>query len=141
MITLPKDIILDILIGHKTIEIHKTCPGCFRNNIDWVYVVTKGKATVQLAFQITRFDKTSFFEQVWQFYGKRLVIPYDCFKKYTKNEPYIYLWHIGTIAYAKKPIPLSEFKSWGKAPTSYVYCETLFDSLPFTIMSNPNTRK
>lgn len=141
IITLPQDLIANILNGHKNFELRKTCPGCFRNDIDWVYVVTKGKATVQLAFQITRFDKTSFFEQVWNFYGNRLGIPYDSFTKYTQNEPFVYLWHIGTIAYAIKPIPLSEFECWGNNPQSYVYCATLFNDLPFIIMSNPKTRK
>lgn len=141
IITLPQELIADILNGHKTIELRKTCPGCFRNDIDWVYVVTKGKASVQLAFQVTKFYQTSFFGQVWHVYHKRLCIPYDWFVKYTQNEPYVYLWHIGTIAYAEKPIPLSDIKPWGKAPQSYVYCETLIDSLPFTIMSDYHRRK
>lgn len=140
IITLPQELIADILNGHKTIELRKTCPGCFINDMDWVYVVTKGKDTVQLAFQITRFDKTSFFEQVWNFYGNRLGITYDRFAKYTKNAPYVFLWHISTIAYAIKPIPLSDFECWGKKTQSYVYCDTPFEVLPFTIMSNPKTR-
>lgn len=141
IITLPQELIADILNGHKTIELRKTCPRCFRKNIDWVYVVTKGKATVQLAFQITGFNQTSFFGQVWHVYHKRLCIPYDWFAKYTQNEPYIYLWHIGKIAYAEKPIPLSDIKSNAKAPQSFVYCDKPFEELPFTILSNPKTRK
>lgn len=141
IITLPQELIANILNGHKTIVLRKTYPIRFWENVDWVYVVTKGKATVQLAFQITKIDQTSFIEQVWNFYGKRLCIPYDNFTKYTQNESFVYLWHIGAIAYAKKPIPLSDIKSSAKAPQSYIYCKTPFDSLPFTIMSNPHTRK
>lgn len=140
IITLPQELIYDILNGHKTIELRKTYPMHFRENIDWVYVVTKDKHTVQMAFQISGFSQTSFFEQVWNFYGNRLGIPYDRFAKYTKNAPYVFLWHISTIAYAIKPIPLSDIKSNAKAPKSYVYCNTPFEVLPFTIMSNPKTR-
>lgn len=141
IITLPQELIADILNGHKTIELRNTCPSCFRNNLDWVYVVTKGKASVQLAFQVTRFYQTSFFGQVWLVYHKRLCIPYDWFAKYTQNEPYVYLWHIGTIAYAEKPVPLSDIKPNTKAPQSFVYCDTPFEVLPFTIMTNLKTRK
>lgn len=141
IITLPQQLIADILNGHKTIELRKNYPMHYRENLDWVYVVTKGKNSLQLAFQITGFSQTSFFEQVWTFYGKRLGIPYDWFAKYTQNAPYVFLWHIGTIAYAIKPIPLSDIKSNAKAPQSFVYCDTPLAELPFTIMSNPNTRK
>lgn len=141
IITLPQELIADILNGHKTIELRKSHPMCFRENIDWVYVVTKGKATVQLAFQITKFIQTSFFGQIWHVYHKRFCIPYDWFVKYTQNEPYVYLWHIGTIAYADKPIPLSNIKSNAKAPQSYIYCDTPLEELPFTIMTNLKTRK
>ena len=141
IITLPQELIADILNGHKTIELRKNYPMHYRENIDWVYVVTKGKATVQLAFQITGFNQTSFMGQVWEIYGKRLCIPYNWFAKYTQNEPYVYLWHIGKIAFAEKPIPLSDIRSNAKAPQSFVYCDTPFEVLPFTIMSNPHTRK
>lgn len=141
IITLPQECIFDILNGHKTIGLRKYYPMRFRENIDWVYVVTKDKATVQLAFQITGFRQTSFFGQVWLVYHKRLCIPFDWFAKYTHNAPYVFLWHIGTIAYSSKPIPLSNIKPDGKAPQSYVYCDTPFEELPFTIMSNQKTRK
>lgn len=141
IITLPQELIADILNGHKTIELRKNYPMHYRENNDWVYVVTKGKATVQLAFQITGFNQTSFMGQVWVLYEERLRIPYGWFEKYTQNEPYVFLWHIGTIAYAEKPIPLSDIKPNAKAPQSFVYCDTPFDDLPFTIMSNPKTRK
>lgn len=134
IITLPKEIIADILNGHKTIELRKTYPMHFRENLDWVYVVTKGKTTVQLAFQITGFSQTSYFEQVWNFYGNRLGITYDWFAKYTKNAPYVFLWHIGPIAIAEKPIPLYDIKSFVKNPRSYVYCDKPLAELPFTIM-------
>lgn len=141
IITLPQELIADILNGHKTIELRKTCPGWFRDNLDWVYVVTKEKDSVQLAFQVTKFVQTSNIGQVWHAFHKRLCIPYDWFAKYTKNEPYVYLWHIGTIAYANKPIPLSDIKPDGKAPRFFVYCDTPLKALPFTVMTDYRRRK
>lgn len=141
IITLPQELIADILNGHKNIELRKNFPMNYRENLDWVYVVTKGKATVQLAFQITGFNETKFFGQIWLVYHKRLCIPYEWFAKYTEYAPYVVLWHIGAIAYAEKPIPLSDIKPNAKAPQSFIYCDTPFEELPFTIMTNPHTRK
>lgn len=141
IITLPQELIADILNGHKTIELRKNFPNNYRENLDWVYVVTKGKNTVQMAFQISADEQTNMFGHIWNFYGKRLRIPYGWFAKYTKDVSYIWLWHIGTIAYAEKPIPLSDIKPNAKAPQSFVYCDTPFEVLPFTIMSNTHTRK
>lgn len=141
IITLPQEQIADILNGHKTIELRKIYPMHFRENIDWVYVVTKGKDTVQMAFQISWFELTNMLDRVWKNYGKRLCIPYDWFAKYTQNAPYVFLLHIGKIAYAEKPIPLSDIKSNAKVPKSYIDCITPLEELPFTIMSNYRTRK
>lgn len=134
IITLPQELIADILNGHKTIELRKNYPMYYRQNYDWVYVVTKGKGTVQLAFQVSRYIQSNMFNHIWKFYGKRLCIPYNWFVKYTQYAPYVFLWHIGTIAIANKPIPLSDIKSNAKAPQSFVYCDTYLEELPFTIM-------
>lgn len=141
IITLPQELIADILNGHKTIELRKNFPMNYIENYDWVYVVTKGKATVQLAFQISTDEDTNMFDRVWQNFGKCLCIPYDWFAKYTQNVSYIWLWYIGKIAYAEKPIPLSDIKPNAKAPQSFIYCDTPFEVLPFTIMTNLKTRK
>lgn len=141
IITLPQELIADILNGHKTIELRKNFPTNYVEDLDWVYVVTKGKATVQLAFQISGYELTNMFGHIWKFKGKRLCIPYDWFAKYTQNAHYVFLWYIGKIAYAEKPIPLSDIKSNAKAPQSFVYCDTPFEELPFTIMTNLKTRK
>lgn len=141
IITLPQELIAEILNGHKTIELRKNFPIHYRENLDWVYVVTKGKATVQLAFQISGYIKSNMFGHIWQFKGKRLCIPFDWYAKYTQNARYVVLWQIVKIAYAKKPIPLSDIKHNAKAPQSFVYCDTPFEELPFTIMTNLKTRK
>lgn len=134
IITLPQELIADIMNGHKTIELRKNFPNNYEENFDWVYVVTKGKDTVQMAFQISADEQTNMFNRVWKYYGKRLCIPYDWFAKYTQDVSYVWLWHIGKIAIAEKPIPLSDIKSNAKAPQSYVYCDTPLAELPFTIM-------
>lgn len=141
IITLPQELIAEILNGHKTIELRKNHPMYYRENIDWVYVVTKGKATLQLAFQIAAYEHTNMFGHVWKFKRKRLCILYDWYAKYIQNARYIWLWYIGKIAYAKKPIPLSDIKPNAKAPQSFIYCDTPFEELPFTIRTNLKTRK
>ena len=97
IITLPAELICEILEGRKTIEARKTIPTRLNENTDWVYVCCAGQRKVMLAFQVSKFQRTNDGLGAWSKLGGKIRCHYAWWVEYTKDKRTIFFWHITNV--------------------------------------------
>ena len=97
IITMPAELICEILEGRKTIEARKTIPTRLNENTDWVYVCCAGQRKVMVAFQVSKFQRTNDGLGVWSKLGGKIRCHYAWWVEYTKDKRTIFFWHITNV--------------------------------------------
>lgn len=121
VITLPTELIAEILEGRKQIEIRKSQPKYFDIERDSVFVVMKKTTSVPISFTISKIEEVSDKETAWCRFKNKFRIPYAWFKRYTDPSEVIYLWHIHSVIYYWPHIMMEDDLLIKRAPQQYCY--------------------
>lgn len=125
VITLPVNLIAEILEGRKQYEIRSKIPSDFNIKRDVVYVVQKGTQKVVLYFTIAKFILNLDLEKNVRDIAKKAAIPTGWLKTYAEGKGKIHAWEIG--CYCKLTDCSEVYKQLGikSNPQSFVYtgCE------------------
>lgn len=121
LITLPKELILKILSGEKTIEVRKTYPRMFNNHYDAVYVVQKGTRLVVMRFWVNRFVFANQ-SKLWEYFrAGKLGVDFAWLKGYAEHSDRFVCWEIEKpINIIDKELTLDKLNV-KTAPQSLVY--------------------
>lgn len=132
IITLPVELIAEILEGRKTIEIRKRIPQRFNLDCDIVYVCEKGTHKVPIMFSIHHFDLYG----QWDDNDKRIAdqasIPVQWLNDYKKSCEYISLWRIACVCKIKDEDSAWENLGIEKNPQSFIYSEAEWRAIHVT---------
>lgn len=123
VITLPVNLIAEILEGRKLFEIRSKIPANFNINRDVVYVVQKGTRKVVLYFTIAKFITDLDLKQNAQYIAKNAAVPIGWLKTYAESKDRIHAWVIACyykVTYCTEIYQLLGIKS---NPQSYIYTE------------------
>lgn len=123
VITLPVNLIAEILEGRKMYEIRTKIPTNFNINRDVVYVVQKGTKKVVLYFTIVKFITGLDLNKNARYIAKKAAVLTGWLKNYAENKSMILAWEIG--CYCKLTDCSAVYKQLGikTNPQSYIYTE------------------
>ena len=125
VITLPVNLIAEILEGRKLFEIRTKIPANFNINRDVVYVVQKGTQKVVLYFTIEKFitDLDLDLGQNAKYIAKNAAVPIGWLKTYAKNKDRIHAWVIGCYCKVTNCTEIYQLLGIKSNPQSYIYTE------------------
>lgn len=123
IITLPHELICDILSGVKTIELRSKIPSRFNTYIDKVYVCEKGKHRIPVYFSIGSFTKFSLDEDVDKRLALAASVPVEWVKDYRKGKKNVYAWLIADVFPTPNPSYLWHKMNVKKNPQSFNYVD------------------
>lgn len=126
VITLPKNLITDIVSGAKTIEFRKSYPKDFDCKRDVVYVIEKGTRNVVAWFMVSEFQYKSNPVEIWGEYSIQIRVPFFWFVAYAPRCRDYYLWRIRKAAYLYNPLDRELSFGLKTNPQSYVYTDYLY---------------
>lgn len=123
VITLPVNLIAEILEGRKKFEIRTKIPANFNIYRDVVYVVQKGTHKVILYFTIVKFITGLDLNKNARYIAKKAAVLTGWLKAYAENKSIILAWEIG--CYCKLTDCSEVYKQLGikTNPQSYIYTE------------------
>lgn len=121
IITLPHDLIEEILIGHKVYEARKAIPRYFNPDKDRVFMVEKGTDKVVGFFTIADFITIPPTPRNLDDIKGRCCVSFDFLYKYYRHYDKAVLWRIRNYYRFHKPLNLTAFFDKDKAPQSYFY--------------------
>lgn len=119
LITLPKDLLENIINGRKEFEMRKCLPKNMKIGEDGFFVVEKGTDDVKCWCRVDDVRDTyiDYFSAKW--FAHRLCVSEDYIVKYAKGEK-VYLWKIGKV------IPIEDLKRASlfvdRNPQQFAYC-------------------
>lgn len=131
VITLPVELIAEILEGRKTFEIRSKVPQKFNPDEDVVYVVEKTTKRIPLYFTIRTFYTYWQNESVNAWLAQHASVPVGWVKSYRTGKLRISVWDIACVCKL-----CDETALWGKlemntAPQSFIYKEYEWRQDPF----------
>lgn len=121
VITLPVNLIAEILEGRKVFEIRSKIPQNFDKKRDVVYVVQKGTKKVILYFTIIDFNSYSDLRGMAGYVAKKAAVLTGWLKTYAEGKEKIHAWVIG--CYCKLTDSSEVYQQLGitSNPQSFVY--------------------
>lgn len=125
VITLPVNLIAEILEGRKKFEIRSRIPLKFDNYKDVVYVVQKGTKKVVLYFTIAKIFGYYNLNSDADFVASRAAVPTGWLKSYAAGKTKIYAWVIGCWCKLTDCSEVYQHLGIKSNPQSFVYtgCE------------------
>lgn len=123
VITLPVNLIAEILEGRKVYEIRSKIPSYFNIKRDVVYVVQKGTQKVVLYFTIAKFITDLDLNKNARAIAKKAAILTGWLKRYAEGKDKIQAWEIG--CYCKLTDCAEVYQKLGikTNPQSFIYTE------------------
>lgn len=130
VITLPIELIAEILEGRKRFEIRKTIPRHFNVDKDVVYVVEKGTKNVPIYFSVRCFYTYTWRHCKKDYIAKQASVPVGWINQYANDDEKIRAWVIG-CAVQIKPCQSRWYQLGIKSnPQSFVYTKLNWMVLP-----------
>lgn len=123
VITLPINLIAEILEGRKLFEIRSKIPANFNINRNVVYVVQKGTRKVVLYFTIAKFITDLDLKQNAQYIAKNAAVPIGWLKTYAESKDRIHAWVIGCYYKVTNCTEIYQLLGIKSNPQSYIYTE------------------
>lgn len=123
IITLPVNLIAEILEGRKQYEIRTKIPANFKINRDVVYVVQKGTQKVVLYFTIIKFIQNLDLQKNARGIAKKAAILTGWLKTYAEGKDKIHAWVIGCYCKLTDCSEVYQQLNIKSNPQSYVYTE------------------
>lgn len=121
IITLPRNLILAILMGKKSVECRKTFPKIgFQYRRVWF--VEKGTSYVRGCFTIDHVSEHHDYFKLWHEYGREIFVDEQWFNDYAKTaKKALYLWHIAKVFKCEDKIDVREYFGVRHNPQSFIY--------------------
>lgn len=119
LITLPKNLLENIICGKKKYEMRKCLPKNMKIGEDGFFVVEKGTDDVRCWCRVDKVEELylDYFSVKW--FASHLCVSEEYIVKYAKDKK-IYLWHIGKV------IPIEDLKRASlivdRNPQQFEYC-------------------
>lgn len=123
VITLPVNLIAEILEGRKQYEIRSKIPANFNLNRDVVYVVQKGTKKVVLYFTIVKFFTDLDLNKNARAIAKKAAVPTGWLKSYAKGKDKIHAWDIGCYCKLTDSSQVYQQIDIKSNPQSFIYTE------------------
>ena len=123
VITLPVNLIAEILEGRKIYEIRSKIPANFNTNRDVVYVVQKGTQKVVLYFTIAKFVTDLDLMKDAQNIAKGAAVPIGWLKTYADSKNKIHAWVIGCCCKLADCAEVYQQLGIKTNPQSFIYTE------------------
>ena len=119
LITLPKELIENIILGKKQFEMRKCLPKKMTIGKDGFYVVEKGTDYVRCWCRVDSYNYTFIDYYRAIHYAHRLCVPEEYVHKYANGKK-VYLWKIGKVITFKNL--KRDSLQVDRNPQLYVYC-------------------
>lgn len=97
LITLPKDLIEDIIAGRKIFEMRKSRPRLLFENVDGFYVVEKGTNDIRCFCRLIAYRSIAITDEIAKKYSGPLCVPPSYIIGYAKKNTLVWLWEIGIV--------------------------------------------
>ena len=121
IITLPRKIIVKILLGKKSCECRKTVPPIVYEQTR-IWFVEKGTHYVRGNFTVRNITEHHDYKQMWDIYAKSICVKEDWFDNYAKTAKNgLYLWHIHKVYMCENNVGLKEYFGIEKNPQNYAF--------------------
>lgn len=134
VITLPVELIAEILEGRKTIEIRSKVPQKFNPDEDVVFVVEKTTHRIPLYFTIRAFYSFWQNESLDARLARHASVPVSWIKWYRTGKLRIAVWDIACVCKLCDETALWEKLDMNTAPQSYIYKKYEWRQDPFSKM-------
>ena len=119
LITLPKDLIAEIVSGNKLFEMRKCLPRGMKFGEDGFFVVEKGTNCVRCWCRVDNWMYVCFDKYSVKRYASLLCVPEEYVEKYAYGKM-VYLWKIGKVKIFEN---LKRYKLHiDKNPQQFAYC-------------------
>jgi hypothetical protein len=119
LITLPKELIGEIISGKKKFEMRKSMPKQMRVGEDGFFVVEKGTDEIRCWCRVDKINETYIDHYSIDWYISRLCVPAEYIEKYANGKK-VYLWQIGKVIQLEDLTRGSLFVD--KNPQQFAYC-------------------
>lgn len=119
LITLPKELIGEIISGKKKFEMRKSMPKQMRVGEDGFFVVEKGTDEIRCWCRVDKINETYIDHYSIDWYISRLCVPAEYIEKYANGKK-VYLWQIGKVVKLQDLCRNSLFVD--KNPQQFAYC-------------------
>lgn len=122
-ITLPKNLIHEIINGEKCFEMRKALPAYYFPRVDYVAVVEKGTKRCPLILKVSDFKYvyTDVISEFVTYYSVKLCVPEEWIMKYIEGRKGVWLWKIGAAHETPNPEKAYRALKLKRNPQSYVY--------------------
>lgn len=121
IITLPRNLIVKILLGKKTCECRKSLPPIEYMQTR-IWFVEKGTNYVRGYFTVRNITEHHDYKRMWEIYAKSICVKEDWFNNYAKTAKNgLYLWHIHKVYMCENDIRLKEYFGIEKNPQNYAF--------------------
>lgn len=121
IITLPPELIAEILEQRKTFEIRSKIPSHFNIDKDVVFVVQKGTHKVPMFFTVREFFTYSKYAAVDEFLARKASVPVGWIKAYRQNKIYVSAWVIACVCKVENTVNVWDYLGINRAPQCFVY--------------------
>lgn len=119
LITLPKELIEQILSGQKKYEMRKCLPKHMKIGQDGFFVVEKGTNDVRCWCRVDKYTYTFVDHYSASWLASRVCVPVEWIEQYANGKK-VYLWHIGKVI--KIECLCRESLYVDKNPQQFAYC-------------------
>lgn len=119
LITLPKDLLENIIWGRKQFEMRKCLPEQMTIGDDGFFVVEKGTDKIRCWCRVDSYRYVSINYYSAIYYAHRLCVPEEYVHKYANGKK-VFLWKIGKVIEFKNL--KREWLQVNRNPQQYVYC-------------------